>query len=102
MVHSFPRLLRVGSRLGGGTAVWANSCVGAYVLTLVGAGEGYPIQMYSVIRQVSEAINLIRLVADDPDRAQDWLDGNFRELTPKKVRPQRDCVEDPPQRGRRC
>jgi hypothetical protein len=50
------------------------------------ASSGYPLQMYSVIRPVREALNLIELFAQKPERAQDWVDGKYWELTPKTVR----------------
>lgn len=58
------------------------------------ASSGYPIQMYSVIRPVREAINLIDLFAQKPERAQDWVDGKFWSLTPKKVRDELGIEDD--------
>jgi hypothetical protein len=49
-------------------------------------GSGYPIQMYSVIRPVTESLNLIDLFVQEPDLAQSWADGNWREFMPARVR----------------
>jgi len=54
------------------------------------AGEGYPVQMTSVVRPVIESMHLIDLFVAEPARAQTWVDGKHFELTPKKVRCARD------------
>jgi hypothetical protein len=59
------------------------------------ASSGYPIQMYSLIRPVREALNLIELFIQKPGRAQDWVDGKHWELTPKKVRDELGIDKDP-------
>lgn len=58
-------------------------------------GEGYPIQMYSVIRPVSEALNLIGLFAQQPERAEAWAAGEYREFQPAKVRRELGIESDP-------
>ncbi len=59
------------------------------------ASSGYPLQMYSVIRPVREALNLIELFVNEPKRAQDWVDGKFQTLTPQKVREELGIDRDP-------
>lgn len=59
------------------------------------ASSGYPLQMYSVIRPVREALNLVELFAQKPERAQDWIEGKYWELTPKKVREELGIEKDP-------
>lgn len=59
------------------------------------AGEGYPIQMYSVIRPVSEALNLIDLFVKEPDRAEAWAAGDYRQFQPAAVRKELGIDSDP-------
>jgi hypothetical protein len=59
------------------------------------AGEGFPIQMYSLVRPVLESINLIELFAQESDAATAWADGKFWELTPAKVRERLGQDKDP-------
>jgi hypothetical protein len=59
------------------------------------AGEGYPIQMYSVIRPVSEALNLIELFVKEPDRAEAWAAGDYRQFQPAAVRKELGIESDP-------
>jgi hypothetical protein len=59
------------------------------------AGEGYPIQMYSVIRPVSEALNLIDLFVKEPDRTDAWVAGDYRQFQPAAVRKELGIDSDP-------
>jgi len=58
------------------------------------ASSGYPIQMYSVIRPVPEALNLIDLFVDDPVAAERWANGEWREFLPVRVRERLGIEED--------
>jgi hypothetical protein len=57
--------------------------------------SGYPIQMYSVIRPVSESLHLIDLFVQEPELAQSWADGNWREFMPARVRERLGVERDP-------
>jgi hypothetical protein len=59
------------------------------------SGSGYPIQMYSVVRPVSEAMNLIDLFVQEPDLAQSWAEGNWRDFMPGRVRERLGIDKDP-------
>lgn len=59
------------------------------------AGEGYPIQMYSVVRPVAEALNLIDLFVKHPERAEPWAAGEYREFQPAEVRKELGIDSDP-------
>jgi hypothetical protein len=59
------------------------------------AGEAYPIQMYSVIRPVSEALNLIALFVKEPERAEAWAAGDYRQFQPAAVRRELGIDSDP-------
>ena len=59
------------------------------------ACEGCPIQMYSVIRPVSEALNLIDLFAKKPERAEAWAAGKHWEFKPASVREELGIDGDP-------
>jgi hypothetical protein len=59
------------------------------------ACEGYPIQMYSVIRPVSEALNLIDLFVKEPERAEAWAAGEYRQFQPAAVRKELGIDSDP-------
>ena len=50
------------------------------------ASSGYPIQMYSVIRPVSESINLIKLFVQEPAFAEEWAAGDYATFRPAAVR----------------
>jgi hypothetical protein len=57
--------------------------------------SGYIVQMYSVIRPVKESLNLIRLFEQQPEKADEWAAGNYREFTPAKVRDALGGKDDP-------
>jgi hypothetical protein len=59
------------------------------------AGEGHPIQMYAVIRPVAESLNLIDLFVNDPERAEAWAAGDYRQFQPAKVRKELGIHSDP-------
>jgi hypothetical protein len=59
------------------------------------AGEGFPVQMYSLVRPVLESINLIELFAQEPEAAAAWAEGKYREFTPAKVRERLGLGDDP-------
>jgi hypothetical protein len=57
--------------------------------------SGYPIQMYSVIRPVSESLDLIDLFVQEPVLAQSWADGNWKDFMPRAVRQRLGKEHDP-------
>ncbi len=89
-----------GATNGEGAAVFATWHLMTRSLVDLRAGqflvtEGRPIQMASVVRPVLESLNLIELFAREPDAAQSWADGNYREFVPWKVRERLGIDEDP-------
>jgi hypothetical protein len=59
------------------------------------AGEGFPLQAYSLVRPAIESINLVELFAEEPSAADSWAAGEFREFTPAKVRARLGIDKDP-------
>lgn len=57
--------------------------------------SGYPIQMYSVIRPVAESMNLIDLFVQQPELADSWAAGNWRDFMPARVRERVGIERDP-------
>lgn len=59
-------------------------------------GNGFVIQMASVVRPAVEALNLIELFTRDPDAADRWAAGaDYREFMPAKVRKTIGAGDDP-------
>lgn len=50
------------------------------------ACEGFPVQMYSLVRPVIESINLIELFAARPELATEWAQGDHQQFKPANVR----------------
>jgi hypothetical protein len=85
------RYMRDGATVGEGAAVFATWHLMTRSLVDLRAGqflasEGRPIQMASVVRPVLESLNLIELFAQEPEAAQSWADGDYKEFVPWKVR----------------
>jgi hypothetical protein len=50
------------------------------------ACEGFPLQMYSLVRPAIESINLIELFAQNPEMATQWAEGDHLQFKPANVR----------------
>lgn len=59
------------------------------------ACEGFPVQMYSLVRPVIESINLVELFAREPKMAETWAAGEHWEFRPAKVRERLGLGDDP-------
>jgi hypothetical protein len=59
------------------------------------ASSGYPIQAYSVMRPVLESLRLVDLFVQEPDAAQRWAEGEWREFMPARVRERLGIERDP-------
>lgn len=59
------------------------------------ACEGFPIQMYSLVRPVIESINLVELFAKEPEMAEKWAAGEHKKFAPAKVRERLGIADDP-------
>jgi len=95
------RFLMEGSGRSSGSAAAASLHLAARTLADLRAGQhlignGFVIQMASVVRPAVESINLIELFAKDPTAADRWATGeNREEFRPVKVRKRLGQEKDP-------